>query len=321
MSHNLNVVNGRVSMMYTGEKPWHQLGTKVDNALTSEEAIKVAGLNYEVEKQPIFLANGTKVENQYATVRKDTSVPLGVVGRRYTVLQNDHAFKFADALVGIKEAVYQTAGALGNGEIIWILAKLNGVVEVVKGDITEKYLLLTNRHDGLGSVQIMWTGIRVVCQNTLNMALGSRNDLSVSLRHTASIGMKVDEVRRALGIISAKDLIFAEAAKRLAAVQLTQMAWVDYLNRLDLTPKENDTERAKNMAADIMQDLTVLFERGKGTDIPGVKGTLWAGFNAIVEYIDYAWKSRSSDRAKAVLFGTGAALKQRAWETAIELAK
>jgi phage/plasmid-like protein (TIGR03299 family) len=334
MAHNLNVTNGKVSMAYTGEKPWHSLGTHVENAMTSAQAIELAGLNYEVEKKPIYAYTGMghdvsvdnlkKVPNKWATVRKDTNTPLGVVGDRYTVLQNKEAFHLTDALVGIKEAIYHTAGALGDGEIVWILAKLNGVIETVKNDITEKYLLLMNRHDGSGSVIVKWTGIRVVCQNTLNMALTSNdNEISVALRHTASMGLKIEEVRQALGVISAKEKIFAEASKRLATVQLTQGAFKDYLKTLGLAPKGDEEGRAKTNIFNIMEEVSGLFEHGKGTEIPGVRGTLWGGLNAVVEYADFYRQTRGSEenRTKSLLMGSGAVLKQKAWDVALELAK
>jgi len=157
-------------MMYVGEKPWHGLGTRLENAATSAEAIKAAGLDWNVTKQPLFLEGGMQLERALATVREDTGAVLGVVGKVYQPLQNKDAFSFFDAVVGIKEAMYHTAGALGKGECVWILAKLPGVVRVVGDDITEKYLLLTNRHDGWGSATVMFTPIRVVCQSAIRSA-------------------------------------------------------------------------------------------------------------------------------------------------------
>lgn len=327
MAHNININNGKASMFYAGEKPWHGLGTPVDKAVTSAEAIKLAGLDYGVVKQPIFIQGpkgNIQVKDTFATVRSDTNVPLGIVGNRYTILQNREAFNFTDALVGIKEAMYHTAGALGDGEIVWILAKLNGVIEVVKNDITEKYLLLMNRHDGTGSLIIKWTGIRVVCKNTLDMALSKIDgEISTSLRHTVSMGLKVEEVRKALGIISAKEKIFTEAAKRLATVQLTQEAWEGYLKNLKLAPQGDEEGRGKTILVKILDQMNELFEKSHGNDLPGVKGTLWGGFNAVAEYVDYHRRSSGTDenRAKSILLGSGAQLKQKAWDSALVLAK
>jgi phage/plasmid-like protein (TIGR03299 family) len=312
------------SMMYVGEKPWHGLGTKLEKAATSAEAIQAAGLDWKVAKKQLYLEGGKKVVNAFATVREDTGEVLGVVGRVYQPLQNKDAFRFFDAVVGLKEAMYHTAGALGDGECVWILAKLPGLVRVVGDDITEKYLLLTNRHDGWGSATVMFTPIRVVCQNTLNVALSGR-EVRATLRHTATIGLRVDEVRRQLGIIHAKFGMFEEAAQRLAAVQLTQQAFKSYLKRVGLAPE--DKTQASARATKIMEEVTRLFESGKGAELPGARGTAWGAFNAVVEYADFYRATRgkddgeSSGRTKSILFGSGATLKQKGWDEALALAR
>lgn len=318
MAANIN------SMMYVGEKPWHGLGTKLEKVATSAEAIIAAGLDWKVKKEPLFLKDGTRVEGSFATVREDNHHILGVVGKAYEPFQNKPAFSFFDAIAGIKEAMYHTAGALGNGECVWILAKLPGIVRVVGDDVTEKYLLLTNRHDGFASVQVMFTPIRVVCQNTLNIALKG-NEIKASLRHTQTIGLRVDDVRKQLGIINAQIGIFEQAAQSLAKVSMTGAGLSDYLKKVGLV---KDEEKQSTRAKNIMDEVSRLFEMGKGNNLPGVRGTAWAAFNAITEYTDYFRPARNQNgdgglnaRAKSILFGTGAALKQKAWDEAIALVK
>lgn len=311
MSHNIN------SMFYHGEQPWHKLGKKVDKLLTSAEAIDAAGLNYNVEKKPIFLQDGTEIKDQYATVRTDNNTPLGVVGSKYTVLQNKDAFSFFDAVVSVKEAMYETAGALGQGERIWLLAKLPGYIKTVGDDITEKYLLLTNTHDGSGSVQVMLTPIRVVCQNTLNIGMSQGSHKS-KLRHTMNIGMKVEEVRKTLGLINQQFTIFEDATRKLAAVELTNEALSNYLHTSLSINKEDKSTRAMN----IIDDVSQLFVTGKGADLPGAKGTAWGAFNAIVEYVDYKRGGDNMEkRTNSLLFGSGANIKQKAFDEAMLLAK
>jgi len=312
MSHNVN------SMMYVGEKPWHGLGTKVESAVTSAEAITKAGLDYAVEKKPIYISGGVEVPNHYATVRTDTNDALGVVGKKYTILQNKDAFRFFDGIVGVKEAMYQTAGALGVGEKIWLLAKLPGYVQTVKDDITEKYLLLANSHDGSGSVQIMFTPIRVVCQNTLNVGIQSGSN-KIKLRHTASIGTRIDEVRETLGVVNHMFTTFEEASKKLATVQLTGEAWKNYLKNSGVIP-DADSQDQSTRAKNIMQDVSLLFESGKGTEIAGVRGTAWGAFNAVTEYVDHhRGGSNPEKRAESLLYGSGANLKMEAWTQALKL--
>ena len=312
MSHNIN------SMFYHGETPWHGLGTKVDKLLTSAEAIDAAGLNYTVEKAPIFLGDGTEIKDQYATVRMDTKQPLGVVGSKYTVLQNKDAFSFFDAVVSVKEAMYETAGALGIGERIWLLAKLPGYIKTIGEDVTEKYLLLTNTHDGSGSVQVMLTPIRVVCQNTLNVGISAGSHKS-KIRHTFNMGMKVEEVRKTLGLINHQFTIFEEATQKLAMVQLTGDAVESYFKKsLGIVEQEDCSTRAQN----ILEEVSQLFVGGKGAELPGAKGTAWGAFNAVVEYVDYRRGGDNQEkRTSSLLFGSGANIKQRAFDEALLIAK
>jgi len=312
------------SMMYVGEKPWHGQGQRLENAATSAEAITAAGLDWAVSKKPLFLEDQTKVTKAYATVREDTKQVLGVVGKVYHPLQNKSAFLFFDAVVGVKEAVYHTAGSLGQGECVWILAKLPGIIRVLGDDITEKYLLLTNRHDGFGSATVMFTPIRVVCQNTLNVAINS-SDVRASLRHTPTIGLRVDEVRQQLSIIHAQFGIFEEAAKRLASIFRFKESFSNYLKNVGLIP--SDTEKATTRAKKIMEEVSRLFEEGKGANMPSARGTAWGALNSVIEYADYLKPIRTKSgegnfdaRAKSILFGSGADLKQRAWDVALSLA-
>lgn len=314
MAHNLN------SMMYTGAKPWHGLGTKLDNVATAEEAIKAASLDWKVTKEPIYLKDGREIGDKFATVREDTKDILGIVGHVYRPLQNKEAFSFFDAVVGSKDAIYHTAGALGVGERIWILAKLPGEIQVIGEDVTEKYLLLTNTHDGSGAINMMFTPIRVVCQNTLNVAMRD-NVRKQSVRHTGTMGLRVADVAEGLGIIHQRFEAFGEAARALTKVQVNIQGWEHYAKNVGLIPNEPEmSTRAKN----ILEEVSSLFEYGKGNNLPGVKGTAWAAFNAVTEYVDHVRTAKGSDsklesRANSLLFGSGAALKQKAWDKALQL--
>ena len=154
MSHNLMIQNGEASMMYVGGVPWHGLGTALDKPATAEEAIQAARLDWTVKKLPLYASDGDNsllrlpVPDKYAVARENSLDVLGVVGSSYTTVQNREAFAFFDPIVGKQAAVYHTAGALGKGERVWILAKLPDSIRVVGDDITDKFLLLTNSHDG-----------------------------------------------------------------------------------------------------------------------------------------------------------------------------
>lgn len=328
MSHNLSQTDGKAAMFYTGEVPWHGLGKKLEKVATAAEAIAAAGLDWKVNKEAIFLKDGTRIDRQYATVRSDTKKALGVVGEVYRPLQNKEAFSFFDAVVGTKDAIYHTAGALGDGERVWLLAKLPGHIRVIGDDVSEKYLLLTNTHNGTTTADILFTPIRVVCQNTLNVALSDASRKQ-KIRHTRAIGLKVADVRQGLGIINERFAQFETQAKALTTVQLKQEGFDNYLKAIGLLPsKDAEIAEMSTRAKNIIEEVTSRFEHGKGNDLPGVKGTAWGAFNAVAEYVDYIRtvrggadnaRGRLEARSESVLFGSGALLKQKAWDAAIEL--
>lgn len=306
------------TMAYVGEKPWHGLGVECANAMTAEEAIKASGLDWRVSLEAIMTANGP-VTGYNAVVREDNKKVLGIVQGRYHPLQNKEAFSFFDAIVGGKEAIYQTAGALGEGERIWLLAKLPGTIQIINDDITEKYLLLANSHDGTLKVTMMFTPIRVVCQNTLNGAVSS-NAVRASLKHTRQLGLKIQEVRDTLGMVNSRFNEFAEIGKKLAVTQLTKEAFEGYAKK-SLNVSETEDTDLPTRTQNILDKVSELFETGKGTEIKGVRGSAWGAYNAITEYVDFhrPTKGDIGNRTKSLLFGSGANIKERAWAEAVSL--
>ena len=157
------------TMFYTRQKPWHGLGTMVQEAPASREALELAGLNWKVIQKALLTADGHLVPGFKANLRDSDNQVLGVVTDRYRVVQNEDAFAFTDALLG-EGVTYETAGSLQNGRRTWILAKLPQNY-IISGDEITPYLVFMNSHDGTGAIKAAMTPIRVVCQNTLNLAL------------------------------------------------------------------------------------------------------------------------------------------------------
>ncbi len=322
------------SMFYTGEKPWHKLGKELGQVATAAEALAAAGLDWTVSKKPLYLMDGTPVDGHFAIVRDDKKTPLGVVGNVYQPLQNKEAFSFFDAVVGMKQAIYHTAGSLRDGQYVWILAKLPGTIRVVKDDLIEKYLLLTNAHNGMKSARMLFTPIRVVCMNTHNVAIalaereiqkareaGDTFIGNATMRHTTNLGLTVEAVRKSLGIVSVQYQVYAEAAKRLAMTQVTTEAWKNYLLATGIRPSGKKDAELSTQTKKIIDEVSAMFDKGRGNDLPGVRHTAWGAFNAVVEYVDYSRGSDKEDsRAKSVLFGSGANLKQKAWDAALAIA-
>lgn len=171
MTHNLATTNDRTAMMYAGDVPWHGLGTRLAEPATAEEAIREASLDYQVELDRMTTSSGAPIPRRKAVVRRDTGDVLGVVGNAFVPVQNRECFSFLDQVVADGEVCYHTAGALGRGERIWLLAKLPNEIRIKNSDdVTEKYLLLSNSHDGTSALRVFFTPIRVVCQNTLTLA-------------------------------------------------------------------------------------------------------------------------------------------------------
>lgn len=207
MSHNINYneQTGKHSFFSVKEKAWHGLGQIVQDYPTSAEALQSAGLNYFVEKRKLFTHRNEyenpqiSVPDFYATLRADNNEVLGVVGKDYEVIQNVDAFNFFDAIVNGDGIQYETAGALGKGERIFITAKLPSYIKVGKDDLIEQYLFLTTSHDGYGSITAAFTPIRIVCNNTLNAAMNNHSN-AIKIRHTANAKERLEQAHKVMGI-------------------------------------------------------------------------------------------------------------------------
>lgn len=315
------------TMMYVGEKPWHGLGVKLDKPATSAEAITAAGLNWAVKKVPVMAmdlnSHPKKIQNRYAIRREDNGAALSVVGKSYNPLQNQDAFKFFDAVVGEKAAMYHTAGALGDGQRVWILAKLPGDVVVKGKDVTEKFLLLMNSHDGTTTVIVKMTPIRVVCQNTLSAALQDGEQMA-NLRHTRWMGTRVEDVRTKLGLVQEWYKLFEQKANHLADVKCGDVDFRKYIDQINLVPDERKADLGPK-AIGMLEDIMARFQDGKKEADKEIRGTYWAAYNAVAEFVDHSprfGRSKTlSDRARSLLYGAGDAMKRRAWAQALVLAK
>jgi phage/plasmid-like protein (TIGR03299 family) len=330
MAHELMIENTEASIMYVGQVPWHGLGKQLDNPATSAEAIKAANLDWQVVKKPLYAIEGdTRVKtDKFAVVRQDKwgqkeCKVLGIVGDAYTHVQNSDAFQFFDKIVGAGEAIYHTAGALGNGERIWILAKLPSDIEV-KGDMVNKFLLLANGHDGSLSVQIKFTPIRVVCQNTLTQAL-TTDATGLRIPHGRSVHARLSKAPEALGIIRKTFDDLQKMFDMMASKELDTDLLNKYHQEVFPLPKEIKTKEdaAKDKMMRGMRDAaTYFFENGAGNNQPKIKRTLWTAYNGITEFIDHHRQLNSRvDKLKYIWFGSGNAVKVKAYDQALLLLK
>lgn len=318
MAHNLNInKDGKANMMYTGQTPWHKLGTYLgENAVTAEEAIVAAGMNWEVSIQEIS-CNGSIVPDFKAIVREDSQEILGIRKNKYTPYQNKDAFKVLDPFIGLNQAVWHTAGVLGKGERIWVLAKLPGQIKVTKNDIIDKYFLLTNSHDGSTGIKLMFAPIRVVCQNTLQMALVGGESSIMNIKHTKNHEIKIKQAIKLMGLVEQISKDFETDAKKMYEFRMSDADIDNYLAEIsNIVGEAKEKTKLYNDKSYIRYREYI--EGGIGTDITGVKGSLWGCYNAITEAIDHTDR-KIKNELQYKMFGAGQIIKDRAWKVAKKL--
>ena len=313
MGHNLNFnkATGTWSFASNSEKAWHGLGQVVDGAMTSKEAIEKANLDYEVQKTPATMIVGPdsqqiEIPGYYATYRTDTNEPLGMVKSRYEVVQNRDAFSFFDSIIDQGEAIFETAGALGKGEKIFITAKLPEDI-LVGGEAVNQYVLLHNSHDGTSSVVAGLTSVRVVCNNTLQAALSSLEN-RVCISHTNKASDRLREAVRVMGIASKYSQQVEEMFNRMTDHRMTEGEYRDFFRDVfkteyrvkSLEEEELNSTRLKNMV-----DGATEFAMTHPTQTtPETKGTLWGAYNAVSGFYGYVRKFPTEEaRFSSQFFG------------------
>ena len=280
------------NMFSVREKPWHGLGTIIQDAVCSQEAIRLAGLDWEVKQEPV-LYNGKATGHQF-NVRSSDQTVLGVVGGRYKPVQNASAFAFTDELIG-GDVRYETAGSLSNGKRVWMLAKMPDTT--ILDDVVEPFLCLTNSHDGFGSMKVCMTPVRVVCQNTLNMALnGAKRTWNV--RHSGNIENKLAEAQHTLGLAQKYMDNFAKEAEELYKIKVAPEDFKKLTN--ELFPITDEMSRRKEESQYLLQ--CQLKEAWDMDDLGNIRGTGWGFINAISDMTTHRPPARKTDNYQENLF-------------------
>lgn len=270
------------SMFYTREKPWHGLGTRVEEAPTSKEALDLAGLNWKVQQKPIYTSEGTLIKGYKANVRDIDQNILGIVTDRYKVVQNDEAFKFTDDLLGAGVR-YETAGSLQDGKRIWLLAKLPHEY-IIGGEQISPYLVFTNTHDGSGAIKVAVTPVRVVCSNTLNLALSTAKR-SWSTIHTGDINGKMDEARETLQLANKYMNCLGKEFNHLQQKKISERKVMEFIEKL-LPEPENASFQQKRNVARLRGDM-----KRRYFDAPDLKdlgNTAYRFVNAVSDFATHA---------------------------------
>ena len=290
------------TMFSVRKMPWHGLGAVLDEHPESvDDALVKSGLDWKVEQQPIFIAaqgdlimdgedwntKYVQVPERYANVRADTQTVLGVVGENYEVVQNSTAFEFLDAVLGT-DLMFETAGSLNGGKRVWVLARRPDFVEVA-GDDTATYVFIASSHDGTMSVTSAVTPIRIVCANTLGVALrGMDTARTFKMRHTAGIDQKWDEARRVMQLTVNYEERFRELGDRMGQESISVDRFATVLGKL--FPEHDDMgDRAKQNRSDATEQILSIF-KGNGADgdtTGNAPDSKWAAWNAVGEWSDW----------------------------------
>jgi phage/plasmid-like protein (TIGR03299 family) len=306
-------------MMFVGQTPWHGLGNQLDEAPTISEAITAAGLDWEVGLKDLQTVDGVPV-NHRATYRKTDGSILGVVGPRYTPLQNVDAFDWFQPFIDAGECALHTAGSLHEGQKVWVLAQLNrDNSEIVRGDDVCKFILLSNSHDGTTAIRVGYTPIRVVCANTMAMAhsKGSGSKL-IRIRHTRSSKTNLENVRDIMDNINSEFEATADQFRFLASRNFNQgdvRRYVKTMLDIQGTPDDDIKTRTRNILDDILTRI-----EGPKQSATGVRGTWWAAYNGFNEYLNYAKGRTEDNRLDSLWFGLNANDNIKALNTALEFA-
>lgn len=299
------------TMFYTRERPWHGLGTRVEEAPSSREALRLAGLDWQVLQKPIMTTDGQMVKGFRANVRDRDSRVLGVVTDRYKVVQNEDAFAFTDDLLG-EGVTYETAGSLQDGRKTWLLAELPQRY-IISGDEIAPYLVFMNAHDGSGSIKVAMTPVRVVCMNTLNLALATAKRCW-STAHTGDIRAKIEDARDTLLFAETYMGELGKAVERLRQIRLSDRQVMAYIDQLFPLYEDPTPVQKKNLLR-MKEDVRIRYADAPDLQHVGKNG--YRFINAVSDFATHAKPLRESATHRENLFARtveGNALIDRAYK-------
>lgn len=285
------------TMFFAGrQKPWHGLGVQVEGAISSEEALEKAGLNWKVVQQQIVTKDGIVIEGYKANIRDSDNKVLGVVTDRYKVVQNNEAFAFTDELLG-KGVRYETAGSLQEGRRTWILARLDSSY-IISGDKINPYLVFANSHDGSGAIKIAVTPIRIVCNNSLNLALQTADRIWTTT-HTGDIGQKLSDARETL--FRAEDYMdkLGNEIYQLNKQNITDEHVSEMIN--ELLPISSDaTELQEKNVKKLREDIAIRFYYAP--DLQPLPMNAYRFVNAVSDFATHGKPLRETNNYRENLF-------------------
>ena len=284
------------TMFYTRQKPWHGLGTMVQEAPTSKDALILAGLDWQVIQKPIITEDGIPISGFKANLRETDNRVLGVVTDRYRTIQNHDAFAFTDSLLG-EGVTYETAGSLQNGRRVWVLAKLPQRY-IISGDEIIPYLVFMNAHDGTGAIKAAMTPIRVVCMNTLNLALSTAKR-SWSTNHVGDIRGKLEDARYTLLYADLYMQELGKAIDKLNRQKLSDRKVYEYIDAL-FPLVDNASEQQKKNLQRMKEEVKVRYF--EAPDLAHVGKNAYRFVNAVSDFATHAKPLRERANYRENLF-------------------
>lgn len=284
------------NMFYVRETPWHGLGTRVMEAPDSKNALIMAGLDWKVIQEPIYTDQGEVISGYKANVRDSDRRVLGVVTNKYKVIQNDEAFAFTDSLLG--EGVrYETAGSLQGGRRVWMLARLPHEY-IISGERISPFLVFSNTHDGSGAIKVALTPVRVVCCNTLNLALNTAKR-SWSMIHTGDIREKMQEAKETLFMAEKYMDHLGKEFENLRRIKMTDKQVMEYIKLLLPVDNQATPQQVKNMMR-LREDMkTRYFD---APDLKDIGDNAYRFINAVSDFATHSKPLRQTTNYKENLF-------------------
>ncbi|MBW2472876.1 MAG: DUF932 domain-containing protein [Deltaproteobacteria bacterium] len=320
MAHEIEVVDGRASMVFAGETPWHGLGERLSGDETADEIRRKAGLDWTVEVEPLYRKVGESFELYKlarASVRDLDGADLGCVGPRWTPYQNESMFECFRPMVESGLMKWHTAGSLRSGQRVWCLCELNlENSEILPGDEIRKFAMLSNGHDGKLAVHFGFTPIRVVCANTEAFARNSKASKLIRVRHSRLVDENVEKLRDIMNLANQEFEATCDQYRFLAGRAICKADLEKYVKVIfDLQTKKEDeiSTRQKNINSRIVE----LFETGRGSEVAG--STWWGAYNAVTEYANWEKGRNAENRMDSVWFGQNQALLTKALDSALAL--
>ncbi len=307
------------TMAYAGETPWHGLGTRVTNAIdavTPSRFLKLAGLDWHVEKVPVVTADTGQETTHFATRRVSDGSILGVVGPGYTVLQNEEVFEWFGPLLETGRVTLEAGGALAGGSIVWGLARIIGLDELVRdGDAVVSYILLSHGHHGMRGISVGLTPERVVCRNTLAIAENDRMAPALHVKHTAGLHVALERVRDIIDVAEADFRATIEQYALLARTPVSKADLRQYI-KIVIGADERKDEDLHPVTKRRVDRIVELASSGRGN-----RGeSLWDGYNGVTEYLSYEAGRSADTRLRSLWFGPSKAMSARALEIGVSMA-